>query len=209
MRMVFVTQSPVLTNEVKQYYASLKEQLAAHLLIVEKAREEKKNAASQEEENKDQPKEGEEESKADNQAEAEAEREKLLKFLEIREKEILQAEQVDQQLAMPEQMHQLSGRHFPLFLTVQRLVYMLDASLYNSFFTRKSNGKIIGMESSLGWHSEDRGVFMINQDFKQSDQIRSELQEFELAILAGDKVDQIDDFGAGDFEMDILADAGD
>ena len=81
----------------------------------------------------------------------------------------------------------LRGEHFPLFLTVQRLVYMLDASLYNSFFSRKADGKIIGMESSLGWHSEDRGVFMINQDFKQSEQIKHELQQFELAILAGDR----------------------
>lgn len=44
MRMVFVTQSPVLTNEVKQYYANLKQQLAAHLMVVEKVREEKKQA---------------------------------------------------------------------------------------------------------------------------------------------------------------------
>ena len=42
--MVFVTQSPVLTNEVKQYYSSLKMQLAAHLLVVERANEEKKKA---------------------------------------------------------------------------------------------------------------------------------------------------------------------
>lgn len=36
VKMVFVTASPVLTNEVKQYYASLRQQLAAHLLVVEK-----------------------------------------------------------------------------------------------------------------------------------------------------------------------------
>ena len=72
-------------------------------------------------------------------------------------------------------------------MTVQRLVYMLDASLYNSFFSRKANGKIIGMESSLGWHSEDRGVFMINQDYKLSDTIKNQIQEFELSVLAGEK----------------------
>ena len=37
VKMVFVTASPVLTNEVKQYYASLREQLSAHLLVIEKA----------------------------------------------------------------------------------------------------------------------------------------------------------------------------
>ena len=51
MKMVFVTSSPVLTNEVKQYYASLKQQLAAHLLVVEKARDElKQNGSSLDEE---------------------------------------------------------------------------------------------------------------------------------------------------------------
>ena len=42
MRMVFVTASPVLTNEVKQYYTSLKQQLAAHLVVLERAKEEEK-----------------------------------------------------------------------------------------------------------------------------------------------------------------------
>ena len=77
----------------------------------------------------------------------------------------------------------LSSHHFPLFLTVQRLVYMLDASLRRSFFSRTSQGRVIGMESSLGWHSEDQGVFMINQDFKQSDERKKELLEFELMVL--------------------------
>lgn len=45
MKMVFVTASPVLTNEVKQYYASLRQQLTAHLAVIEKAKEEKKKAA--------------------------------------------------------------------------------------------------------------------------------------------------------------------
>lgn len=86
VKMVFVTQSPVLTNEVKQYYASLKEQLAAHLLVVERAREAKKedadpNApASQEIKPADTTTELEEK---------EVERQKLLKFLEIREQEII------------------------------------------------------------------------------------------------------------------------
>lgn len=31
LKMVFVTASPVLTNEVKQYYSSLKEKLKTHL----------------------------------------------------------------------------------------------------------------------------------------------------------------------------------
>ena len=95
-----------------------------------------------------------------------------------------------------------------MFLTVQRLVYMLDASCYTSFFSRRSDGKIIGMESSLGWHSEDQGVFMINQDYKQSDDIKQQIQEFELQVLAGKKADEIEDLGGADVHLDMLADLG-
>ena len=35
IRMVFVTASPVLTNEVKQYYTSLKQRLTSHLKLKE------------------------------------------------------------------------------------------------------------------------------------------------------------------------------
>ena len=83
---------------------------------------------------------------------------------------------------------------------------MLDATLYNSFFSRRSDGKIIGMESSLGWHSEDRGVFMINQDYKQTDDIKNQLQEFELSVLSGEKADDFEDLGAGDVHMDMITD---
>lgn len=122
----------------------------------------------------------------------------MIKFLEIREQEIIQAEQVEQQLALPERFDRLSARHYPLFLTVQRLVYMLDAALQTPFFSRKSDGKIIGMDSSLGWHSEDKGVFMINQDYKYTDEIKNQLQEFELAVLSGEKADELADLEAGD-----------
>ena len=54
------------------------------------------------------------------------------------------------------------------------------------------------METSLGWHSEDRGVFMINQDFKQSDDLKKQLQEFELSILSGEKAEDFEELGAGD-----------
>ena len=76
-------------------------------------------------------------------------------LLDLKEKEIIQADTLDQQLCIPESYNNLQDGHFPIFLTVQRLVYMLDASLNRSFFSRSQDGKIIGMESSLGWHNED------------------------------------------------------
>ena len=67
MRMVFVTASPVLTNEVKQFYSSLKQQLQAHLCTVEDTAQNEIVATTAEEE----------------------EQKKLLALLELKEKEIL------------------------------------------------------------------------------------------------------------------------
>jgi len=35
------------------------------------------------------------------------------------------------------------------------------------------------------------------------------LQEFELAVLAGEQADDLDDFEAGDVQMDMITDVGD
>lgn len=59
-------------------------------------------------------------------------------------------------------MDNLNSDHFPLFVTVRRLIYMIDASLEYSFFSRNFEGQIIGMDSGVEWHNENRGVFMIN-----------------------------------------------
>ena len=96
MKMVFVTSSPVLTNEVKQYYANLKQQLAAHLLVVEKARDELKQNGSSLDKEEEKKRDDEDKVMKDNL------REKMIKLTEIKEQEILQAEQLDQQLDLPE-----------------------------------------------------------------------------------------------------------
>ena len=44
---------------------------------------------------------------------------------------------------------------------------MLDASLDHSFFSRNFEGNIIGMENNVQWHNESKGVYMINQYYKQ------------------------------------------
>jgi len=57
----------------------------------------------------------------------------------------------------------LNADHFPLFVTIKRLLYMLDASTDHPFFSRDASGKLVGMESRADWHNEQGGVFMINQ----------------------------------------------
>jgi hypothetical protein len=43
---------------------------------------------------------------------------------------------------------------------------MYDASLTWSFFSRDSKNNLIGMASNLTWHNENKGLFMINSEFK-------------------------------------------
>jgi hypothetical protein len=67
---------------------------------------------------------------------------------------------------MPNAFEDLKPRHFPLFATVKQLLYMLDASLSNSFFCRDNKNNLIGMSSNLAWHNENKGMFMINSEYK-------------------------------------------
>ena len=67
---------------------------------------------------------------------------------------------------LPQSMEELNSQDFPLFVTVKRLIYMLDASTDFPFFSRDKSGKQIGLESNVEWHNESGGVFMINQYHK-------------------------------------------
>ena len=67
---------------------------------------------------------------------------------------------------MPNAFEELKAKHFPLFVTVKQLLYMYDASLTWSFFSRDSKNNLIGMSSNLTWHNENKGLFMINSEFK-------------------------------------------
>jgi hypothetical protein len=73
-----------------------------------------------------------------------------------------------QQLDMPNAFEDLKPKHFPLFATVKQLLYMMDASLTNSFFCRDGKNNLIAMQSNLSWHNENKGMFMINQQYRDS-----------------------------------------
>ena len=42
---------------------------------------------------------------------------------------------------LPQSMEELNSQDFPLFVTVKRLIYMLDASTDFPFFSRDKSGK--------------------------------------------------------------------
>lgn len=105
---------------------------------------------------------------------------------------------------IPNSYDELKANQFPLFITVKRLVYMMDACLSFSFFSRDHNNNIIGLDSNLGWHNESKGVMMINHYFKESidydEQLAKfgkELMEIEKDVdIVGDAIpDEDDDLG--------------
>lgn len=83
-------------------------------------------------------------------------------YLQREIQEMDQQEQIEKQLSLAMSMDELSSEDFPLFLTVKRLLFMIDASTDFPFFSRDSSGQQIGMDSNVQWHNESSGVFMIN-----------------------------------------------
>ena len=71
-------------------------------------------------------------------------------------------ETIEKQKNLALSMSDLNSDDFPLFLTIKRLLYMIDASTNFPFFARNNEGKQISMDSNVEWHNESGGVFMIN-----------------------------------------------
>jgi hypothetical protein len=93
---------------------------------------------------------------------------------------------------IPNSFDDLESRHFPLFITVKRLIYMMDACLNYSFFSRDHNNNIIGLDSNLGWHNESKGVMMINHYYKEHIDYDEQIAKFGKELLEMDKEAEID-----------------
>lgn len=120
------------------------------------------------------------------------------------EKNLADDLEIENEMNIPNSYDELKANQFPLFITVKRLVYMMDACLSFSFFSRDHNNNIIGLDSNLGWHNESKGVMMINHYFKESidydEQLAKfgkELMEIEKDVdIVGDAIpDEDDDLG--------------
>ena len=151
----------------------------------------------------------EEEGKAEEQEEGkkeenlmdEAERKELLDFLKQEEDEYEEEVKLKAKLEIPSSILDLTPAMFPLFLPVKKLIFMLDASLQYPFFTRDNQGNIIGMDKNLGWHSENKGVMMINKYFKDGVNVDEQISKFGMKMMDLDKeaaeMDQGDDGAEG------------
>ena len=125
-----MTASPVLTNEVRRYYKTLIETVRQGLLKKKERLEKEYDLLNEDEEAKDTMR-------------------KIEEFLSKEEEELLDEIEVENQLNLPNSLNELNNSHFPLFLTVKRLVYMIDACLTYPFFVRNNSNEIVGMDGSV------------------------------------------------------------
>ena len=96
----------------------------------------------------------------------------------------------ESQMNLPPALDQLSTEHFPCFLTVKKLIYMLDASLSYPFFSRNKDGQIYGMDSSTEWHNENKhGTFMINQYHKDAYDFSKKLKHLGKKIIQAEDIE--------------------
>jgi tetratricopeptide (TPR) repeat protein len=144
----FVTASPVLTNEVKRFYNKLNEHVKDEL-----AKKIKKKEV------------------ADINAED-------LQTEEIVAQDNYSSSDSDEEADNgPSNMNLLKDEDFPLFFTVRRLIFMVDASLRRPFFARDMSGKIIGAGTNFEWHNEHKGYLKISKDYKNQIKKSHELSD--------------------------------
>ncbi|OMJ66529.1 hypothetical protein SteCoe_36591 [Stentor coeruleus] len=158
---IFVTASPVLTNEVKRYY----ERISGHIKDKLKARDEKIKAKEQEVEVID---------------------------LEMKEQslECSESEEEDEGKDI-NSMEFLRDEDFPLFVTVRKIIFMVDASMKRPFFARNREGKLIGLNSKFTWHNEQKGALMINKQFK-AQRMTEDIGKIEVENSESDSDEEIE-----------------
>ena len=89
-------------------------------------------------------------------------------------------EEMERNMKLPQSMQEMRNEDFPAFLTIKRLVYMIDGSLRRPFFARNLKNEIIGLDSQAEWHNEQKGVMMINNYFKAGGGEKKAKQEDEI-----------------------------
>jgi hypothetical protein len=44
---------------------------------------------------------------------------------------------------------------FPAFLTIRKLILMIDGAMVRPFFSRAMNRQVVGTDSKANWHNEN------------------------------------------------------
>jgi len=160
---VFVTASPVLTNEVSRYYQNLSKRIKKELKKKEKPVEE----APKKEISESSYSEIVSEKAPENEQTAAPEEEEETET--FNEEDYLMDDEEAEMMAKLNKNYSLENiedKEFPLFLTVKRLVLMIDGCLQQPFFARKKDNTIIGSDTHAQWHNELKGLMMISDKFR-------------------------------------------
>ncbi|KAM3131736.1 hypothetical protein pb186bvf_016132 [Paramecium bursaria] len=97
-----------------------------------------------------------------------------------------------------EKFEQMTLQDFPAFLTIRKLIEMIDGSLHNPFFKQYRNKKVKGNDQILRqWHNENNGVLRLKKQMKQQFNLEDE------SIIFSQDNDENDD-NASDFEYKTL-----
>jgi hypothetical protein len=72
----------------------------------------------------------------------------------MKEDELLDMEEMEKNMNMAQSLNEMRNEDFPAFLTIKRLVFMIDGSLGRPFFARNMRNEIIGLDSQAEWHNE-------------------------------------------------------
>ena len=157
-----MTASPVLTNEVKQFYGKIGDH------IKEKLRERDEKLVE----------------KLKNKEKTEINEDKLEEFEDIEESiaeavkyeeefgidEGFEEESSEEEVQGPVSLEFMRDEDFPLFATVRKIIFMVDAAMKRPFFARNKEGNVIGSSSKFQWHNEMKGALVINREYKLSRQ---------------------------------------
>ncbi|CAD8065005.1 unnamed protein product [Paramecium primaurelia] len=203
---VFATASPVLTTEVKRYYGKLTAQIKAEL-EKKKQKDRLKRLQEQQEAQKQ---------SIDNQfnqstvqfVDAKQDEEKYFEQQiggiqlqkeqegfqeELNEEDWEQEEEkLKQELNAFHSFADMKDQDFPAFLTIKKLVLLIDGSLAKPFFSRTQDNKIISSDTHAQWSTEKTGVIFINT-YKKDDDQDIEYDEEDYEALFEDDEQNIDD----------------
>ncbi|KAM3142568.1 hypothetical protein pb186bvf_005227 [Paramecium bursaria] len=197
LRCVFVTASPVLVNEVKKYYNNITFQIKQQLekkkqkkLLLEQQKQ--KESQKQQDQNLEQS-----QFQIINQ-----DQELELEFLEQQMKDIKieelnqdesddsdfeeEEERFNKELNKFESFDQMTNQDFPAFLTIRKLIFMIDSSLDKPFMTSYRKSQIRNRLDE--WHNESQGVVRIQKsdqddiDEDVNDEIRQNNQEDQMDL---------------------------
>jgi superfamily I DNA/RNA helicase len=189
---IFCTASPVLTNEVRRFYGDLNNKIKEYLIKKQKAKLEKMKGKDEPEivENPKEETKGEEVDDDKETKEAKDMQESIKIALESTKQDLEDEFEEAAQKNIPASVENLQPDNFPCFVTVKKLIYMLDAALGYPFFSRSIDGKIYGMDSSTEWHNENKhGTFMINQYHKDSYDFSKKLKKLGKKVLQAEDID--------------------